>query len=93
MEKKDNKRELVRSVADLLGGICTTAYAQSLLTAICPPAGIAASIGCGLLSGALGDFGGDKAKRIVDSCYSLKDTFSKKSKENPDAISEDYKID
>lgn len=90
--EKSSKDILIEGTLDLIGGICTTTYANALLTAICPPAGIAASIGCGLLSGAIGDMGGAKAKSIYRSIKALKGSF-KKVKDNPDAISEDYKIE
>lgn len=86
------KKKLIKSIADLVGGICTTTYANALLTAVCPPAGIAASIGCGLLSGAIGDFGGAKASRMVDSVYALKDAFKDGKKIKLDELEseEDY---
>ncbi len=95
--KKEEKTVLIEGFIDLIGGICTTSYANALLTAICPPAGIAASVGCGLLSGAIGDMGGEKAKKIYRSFKALgsstKRLKDEAKKENPDAISEDYKIE
>ena len=91
--EKSSKDILIEGTLDLIGGICTTTYANALLTAICPPAGIAASIGCGLLSGAIGNMGGAKAKSIYRSLKALKGSLKKVKKDNPDAISEDYKIE
>lgn len=93
MAEKNAKDILIEGTLDLIGGICTTTYANALLTAICPPAGIAASIGCGLLSGAIGDMGGAKAKSIYRSIKALKESLKKVKTDNPDAISEDYKIE
>lgn len=78
---KEKKRKIVKAIVNLAGGLATNHYAYLLLTTMCPPAGIVAGVGCGLLSGAIGDMGGDKAERIVDSVYQLIDG---KTAENPE---------
>lgn len=67
------KRENAKKIVKLIGGCCTSWYSGLLLTALCPPAGIVATVGEVLLGSKLGDFGGEKAGDLFDAVCNIAD--------------------
>lgn len=79
LDNMSEKRETAKGIIKIVGGCCTSWYSGMLLTAICPPVGIAATVGQILLGSKLGDFGAEKAGDLFDCVCTLKDKLKDKS--------------
>lgn len=88
---KESTKEKLKTVSLFAGGFlgsCASTYACSLMTAICPPVGIPATIGKFVISSMIAEKASERAWGIMDAVVKSSDAISEAYEEAKTKIEE-----